>query len=151
MELPPFNDLVMSALEHGLNFNYNQVVDYHGEDAYKTEESEGAVRFKDLFGDKVRREFAYVVNGGYKYTYIQGFDDYITAVVIEHESWKRMKLRDYEPGDFATGARASQQAQRTVWSKEIIPEVTEANAYWIQGEGSQSYLNYIVVRNLDKE
>lgn len=144
-ELPPFNDLVQSALREGLNFHYQNLLNMRAQDQHLYS-ADGSERFGAWFKQEIRREVSYSLNGGYNYIYLLDYDDLVFAVFIQHGSFKRSKLSDVKQTDFAPNANESTEFGGIAWSTELVDGI-EAKAIWGSDETGEVCLKYVCVLN----
>ena len=145
-KLPPFNLLVQNALKIGLNFPHGQVVEHHlRKGSLLIYESDGPKNFDYLYPDLIRREIRYIVDNGYNYTYLSGYDGMIFAVIVTGPNFYKFKLTDYRPDSFAEDVKVIRQKNRTFWQTEPADGLL-TEAVWTKS-GSERRLNFVLIRN----
>lgn len=145
-EAPPlYSALVEAALRDGLNFNYTSLAESRASDL-KIYSQDGPKEFGFLFGDQIRREIRYALNGGNYYTYLVAPDGNIFAVAITHESFKRVLRKNSKIADFAADAREASEFRGSTWTMVPTPGVL-AKAYWEKDKEGREYLRCLLVMN----
>ncbi len=145
LDTPPYSSLVEIALRDGLNFDYRSLADSRVNDL-KIYSHDGPKEFGFLFGDQIRREIRYVLNGSNYYTYLVAPDGNIFAVAITNESFKRVLRKNSKLADFAADAQEASEFRGSTWTTVPTPGVL-AKAYWEKDKEGREYLRCLLVMN----
>ncbi|CAM2068442.1 hypothetical protein SCOR_23935 [Sulfidibacter corallicola] len=143
-EIPPFNDLVIRALSHGLNFNVNQVVAAN-QGSQMDDQRVASFRHESLFPGRIAREIRFIVDGPFYFNYLADPGGNVFAVVIEGPNWDRLYLSGVDTTDFAPKVLELDRPGGKVWQAEIGSGVV-AQVLW-SPDRNDHHLTQLIVTN----